>query len=95
MVKTRRVLSLMISLLLAGGIVLGLQGNSYAAEKTVEVDDLSSFARALQDYATHIVVTKDIDFNCLTAEPGVTARNTFKYSLTIEGKYHNALDIEG
>ncbi len=85
MVKTRRVLSLMISLLLAGGIVLGLQGNSYAAEKTVEVDDLSSFARALQDYATHIVVTKDIDFNCLTAEPGVTARNTFKYSLTIEG----------
>ena len=85
--KRWRSLSVAACLVMAFVMVLGLGGKSYADESTREVEDASSFYRALVDsYVTHIVVTKSFDANCLTAELGVTSRFTLNRNLLIEGK---------
>jgi hypothetical protein len=86
--KEIRPLALFVSLMMVFAVVIGSSGTAFARddESTMEVYDLSTFAQAMTyGYVTHIIVTQDIDFNCMTSDLGYTARNILSRNLTIEG----------
>ena len=89
--KGRSIICVLLSMIVAAGLLAGLGGKAFADESTAEVSNAAELTAALsKNNIKTIIITESFDVPCMTASVGNgTSYFTVDRSMTIKGKNAN------